>query len=109
MEIYDLLNYKILDTSSEIMQNYNFIYIPFNLVEALIWFIYIPKTWIKYKAAPKDVLIWQSISFLLFGLSDLIETNSTTVLLILFKAAILVSLINGHKAIKASLESAKPC
>ena len=100
MDVYELLNYKILDTSSEIMSSYNWIYKPFNIIESIIWFIYIPKTILKYGNRNNRYLIaLQCFNFLLFGISDIIELFATTVLLVLFKMAILLSLIGTHKAI----------
>ena len=100
MDIYEILNYKLLDTSSDLMLSYNWIYIPFNYVEALIWFGYIPRTILKYgKSHNRKMVLLQSLNFLLFGISDVIETSSTSVLLILFKLAILLALIGTHKAI----------
>ena len=104
MDIYDILNYKILDTTADYMQSYNWIYQPFNFIEGLIWLLYVPKTIFKYwKISDKTIVIWQSGSFILFGMSDFIEIYSTTVLLILFKLSILISLILGHKAIMLSI------
>jgi hypothetical protein len=100
IDIYQILNFKILDTSWPIMQEYNWVYQPFNAIEAAIWLGYIPRTIIKYgKSAPRSIIALQCISFLLFSLSDVIEISSTSVLLILFKAAVLIALIYGHKAI----------
>jgi hypothetical protein len=99
-DIYEVLNYKILDTAWPIMQEYNWIYQPFNAIESAIWLAYIPRTIIKYgKSAPRLIISLQCISFFLFSLSDMIEITSTSVLLILFKAAILIALIVGHRAI----------
>jgi hypothetical protein len=106
MDINTILNYKILDTTAEYMQSYNWIYQPFNLIEGIIWLLYVPKTIMKYwKNADKQMVTWQAVSFILFALSDFIEMNSTSVLLILFKFSILVALIVGHKAIILSINN----
>ena len=82
------------------MQLYNWIYKPFNFIEGVIWLLYVPKTIFKYwRNSDKTIVLWQSGSFILFGVSDFIEIYLTTVLLILFKMSILISLILGHKAI----------
>ena len=104
-DVYEILNYKVLDTSWPEMQAYNWIYQPFNAIEALIWIRYIPRTIIKYgNKASRFIISLQCLSFLLFSLSDIIEINSTSVLLILFKGAVLLALILGHQAITKSLK-----
>ena len=44
-----ILNYKIIDTSSDVMIDYNYLYLPFNGVEAIIWFGYSDKYLCKLK------------------------------------------------------------
>ncbi len=48
--------------------------------------------------------ILQLISFLAFGTSDVMECFGTTPLLLLFKGAILVALLQGRKALNVKHE-----
>lgn len=103
MDPYEFLNCKIIDTASEAMRPYNCIYQPFNCIEGMVWLILVPRTVFKYwKTSDKRIVVLQSTSFLLFAASDFIEVHSTTPLLILFKAAVLIALIVGHKALIAT-------
>jgi len=107
VDIYRFLDYKILDTTADYMQSYNCIYQPFNIIEGIIWILYIPKTIKKYwNQSDRSIVMWQCVSFLLFGISDFIEFYSTSVFLILFKLSILIALIVGHKAILKSINNA---
>ncbi len=107
MDIYYFLDYKLLDTTAEYMQSYNWIYKPFNIIEGVIWILYIPKTIKNYwSRSDRSIVIGQCVSFLLFGMSDFIEFYSTSVFLILFKLSILIALIVGHKAILKSINNA---
>ncbi len=104
MDIYQYLDYKILDTTADYMQSYNWIYQPFNIIEGLIWILYIPKTIKKYwNQSDRSIVMLQCVSFLLFAMSDFIEFYSTSVLLILLKLSILNALIVGHKALMKSI------
>jgi 4-amino-4-deoxy-L-arabinose transferase-like glycosyltransferase len=107
VDIYRFLDYKLLDTTADYMQSFNWIYQPFNIIEGIIWLLYIPKTIKKYWGhSDRSIVMWQCISFLLFGMSDFIEIYSTSVFLILFKLSILIALIVGHKAILKSINNA---
>ena len=108
MDIYLYLDYKLIDTTSELMKDYNVVYQPFNVIEGIIWFAYIPKTFIKYygKTNNQNVFL-QCFSFMLFGISDFIEVNATTPLLLLFKLSVIIALITGHRSIINNLKSAQ--
>jgi len=107
VDIYYFLDYKLLDTTAEYMQSYNWIYKPFNIIEGIVWILYIPKTIKNYwNHSDKSIVIGQCVSFLLFGMSDFIEFYSTSVFLILFKLSILIALVVGHKAILKSINNA---
>jgi hypothetical protein len=102
-DVYTVLNFRVIDTNWEVMQTYNWIYQPFNFVEGLIWWWYIVKTARNYwSICPHGTVSLQCFAFLLFGVSDLMEVQATTVLLVLFKVAILVALILGHRALLAT-------
>ena len=106
-DVYTVLNFRVIDTSWEVMRTYNWIYQPFNVVEGMIWWWYIVKTARNYwRICPHLLVGLQCFAFLLFGLSDLMEVQATTVLLVLFKGAILVALILGHRALLATRKQA---
>jgi hypothetical protein len=103
MDIYDVLNYRLLDTSSEIMLTYNWIYKPFNVIEAIIWIAYIPKTIWKYgNKKNKNLITLQCFNFRMFSMTDLVELSATTVILVLWKLAILLALVATHKALNSN-------
>ena len=97
---YLFLNYKLIDTSSDVMALYNWVYIPFNLIESVIWFFWSVRVIVKYKKFNQSLVKWiYSLSYFLFGISDVIELSATTPLLLLFKGAIILSLIVCYKII----------
>ena len=102
---YQFLNYKIIDTSSEVMSEYNWIYIPFNAIESMIWFFCSIRVWMKYrKNMDFPAKFIYSMAFLLFSLSDIIELSATTPLLLLFKGSIILILVVCYKSIKVKTD-----
>lgn len=98
--MWDILNYPLIDTSSAWLEDYRWIYVPFNIAEAVAWFAlgafvawrYVRnrKTWYELQYAT---------SFALFGCTDLIETHSTTLWLLGFKGACLLAILQGRKLV----------
>jgi len=77
------------------MVAYNFVYIPFNLAEALAWFAVACVVAIRFRMTFLGTL--QVVAFMAFGASDIIECYGTTPLLLLFKGALIVALLQGRK------------
>lgn len=98
---YLFLNYKLIDTSSEVMADYNWIYVPFNAIEALIWLFSAIHVFIKYRRNDYfSIKLIYAGSFFLFGISDIIELSATTPLLLLFKGTIILCLLICKKCLK---------
>lgn len=106
MDLYAILDYRLIDTASPVMADYNWVYLPFNAVEALIWFGCAGRVaWHHRQTAPRGAVAAQAAAFVLFGLSDVMELWATTPLLLLFKLAVLLALVAGHHRLKRSTPS----
>lgn len=106
--MWELFNYAIVDTHSPWLTSYRHLYIPFNLIEALIWFALGIFVLVRYARHRKTWYELQySLSFTLFGLTDLLETHATPIWLLAFKAACLLAILQGRKLVTAHYPGAK--
>jgi len=92
--MYEFLNYHIIDTSDDSLAAFKQPYIVFNTLEALVWFGCSVWVLVRYrKNAGSGLEVLYFLAFLAFGLTDVIETFGTTVLLLLTKGCCLLALI----------------
>lgn len=106
--MWEFFNHPIVDTNSPWLTSYRHVYIPFNLAEALIWFALGVFVLVRYLRHRKSWYELQySLSFTLFGITDLIETHATTIWLLCFKAACLLAILQGRKLVIANYPKAK--
>jgi hypothetical protein len=93
MDVYAVLNDPIIETTPSFLGRLYWPYLTFNALEATAWIviaIIIVVRMIRFGRS-----FWESayaFSFLLFGLSDVIEIQGTTLLLLLFKLACLAAI-----------------
>ncbi|MEM7395135.1 MAG: hypothetical protein AAF492_22615 [Verrucomicrobiota bacterium] len=100
--MYAFLNRKIVETDFPKIQGYDWFYIPFNALEAAIWFglcAYVLGRYGRHRTSRYEPLY--ALSFFAFGCSDVIELYGTTVLLLLFKGACLVAILMSRKVVLA--------
>lgn len=98
VNVYSFANYLFIDTSDDSLGSFRVPYIIFNGFEAIIWFgcsILVLNRHLKTGKHRHEILY--ALAFALFGLSDVIETSGTSLLLILFKAACLLALATLRK------------
>jgi hypothetical protein len=91
--LYEYLNYVLIDPNGDSLSRYKWIYIGFNLAESVTWFIIAIVLPFRFKI--DRVLVLQVLALALFGLSDIFEVYGTTALLLLFKASLLIALLQG--------------
>ena len=106
--MWEFFNFTIVDTSSPMLESYRHIYIPFNIVEAVFWFgigLFVLARYLRHRKTWYE--LQYSLSFTLFGFTDLIETHSTTVWLLCFKAACLLAILQGRKLVLTHYPAAK--
>jgi len=106
--MWDFFNYTIVAPGSPMLESYRHLYIPFNLIEALFWFgigVYVLARYCRHHKSWYE--LQYSLSFTLFGITDLIETQATTVWLLCFKAACLLAILQGRKLVTALYPDAK--
>ena len=99
--LYIYFNYFIIETSYDNLGSFLIPYIVFNIIESLIWIwcsIYVALRY--FKSGNNSNELYYSISYFAFGLSDIIETSGTTALLLLFKGACILAIIEYRKQAK---------
>ena len=100
MNLYDIVNYTVIDTQNGSLGLYQIPYVVFNTTEALIWLYVAVAILVRYLRHGKDKIeILYFLSFLAFALSDVIETSGTTLLLLLFKGACILAIIGYRRKI----------
>ena len=106
-DLYAFMDWKLIDTASPWIADYNWLYLPFNALEALAWLVCAVVTWRRHRhRRPARVVWFQVLAFALFGLSDVIELSGTTPLLLLFKLALIIALVHGRRLLAAPLPAA---
>lgn len=106
--MWEFFNLTIVDTDSPWLTTYRYIYIPFNIIEAAFWFglgVYVLIRYVRHRKTWYE--LQYSLSFSLFGLTDLLETHSTTLWLLAFKAACLLAILLGRKLVIGFYPGAK--
>lgn len=93
-DIYGILNYRLIDPASIEPIWYRRSYLIFNYIEAAIWFII--ALYLPFRFRHDRALVLQMIALVAFGFSDLIECQGTTLLLLLYKGALLLALVQGR-------------
>lgn len=100
MNTYDVMNYPLINTEDGSLGSYQLPYIVFNYLEALCWFgcsMRVLGRYLRHRRTPFEIGYF--CSFLMFSISDIIETSGTTPLLLLFKGACILTIIGFRKLI----------
>jgi len=90
----DFLFYEILRTDFETFDGYSLVYVPFNVLEGLVWvgfFYYLLRRHLRHRKTPWEVTY--AVSFLLFGASDFAEVFVLPVWPLLAKAILFGSIL----------------
>ena len=106
--MWDILNHPLIDTSSPLLEGYWWFYVPFNTAEAAAWFgfaVFILGRYIRHRKSWYELLY--AASFVLFGITGVIETHSTTLWLLGFKGACLLAILQGRKLVVGHYPGAK--
>lgn len=96
--LYTYLNYLLIDTAHDSLGAYKLPYIIFNSTEAAIWLLcslYIMFRWLRTRIDHGE--LYYGLSFLLFGISDVIETSGMSLLLLLLKGACILAILGYRK------------
>jgi len=96
--MYEFLNYELIQPSTMIPEWYRYAYLAFNVFEAIAWLAIGLIVFIRFQKDFPGYL--QLAAFWSFGASDLFECYGTTPLLLLFKGALIVALLQGKRALK---------
>lgn len=97
---YDLLAIKIVDPNRIEWGWFYDVYEWFNAFEAVFWFgfcLFVAVRFVMHRKTYYEILY--SLSFLVFGISDVMEVNHTTLGLLIGKGIILTSLIACRKVV----------
>ena len=108
MSGWHLITYPLIDTASPSLGRYRVVYISFNVAEAAAWFaiaVFVCYRYMRHRKTWYELLY--ALSFVLFGVTDLIETHSTTVWLLGFKAACLLAILLGRRLVVGYYPDAK--
>jgi hypothetical protein len=94
----DYWNYTLMKTDWSDVDMGRWIYVGFNWLEAAIWIflgLFVLVRQIRSRKSQWAYLY--SFSFLLFGLSDIVESDSLTIGLLMFKIAVFGCIICSRK------------
>ncbi len=106
--MWELLNDPLIETGFPSLSGYGWVYVPFNFVEAAAWMALSVFVLVRYVRRRRTWYELQyAASFSLFGITDLIEVHATTPLLLGFKAACLLGILQGRKLVVAYYPGAK--
>ena len=108
MDIADYWNYTLMRTDWSDVDMGRWIYVGFNWLEAAIWIylsIFVLVRQIRNRKSQWGYLY--SLSFILFGLSDIIESDSLTIGLLMFKIAVFASILCSRKLVLQDYPGAK--
>ncbi|WP_238754290.1 hypothetical protein [Rubinisphaera margarita] len=96
--MYEVLHYPLIDPSTLEPGWFAALYIGFNLFEAVAWIVIGFVVFFRFQ---QDLTGWlQLVSFLLFAASDVMECFGESPLLLLFKGALILSLIQGSRSLR---------
>ena len=98
MNPYRLYNLMLIETDFPNVQGGMWVYVAFNFVEALAWHafaIFVLYRFLRRRKTRVELLY--AFSFLLFGLSDLIEMGGLSVGLLLFKGACIAAILAARQ------------
>ncbi len=108
MEVADYWNYRLMKTDWSDVDLGRWVYVGSNWVEAAIWIalgIYVLVRQVRNNRSSWGYLY--SLSFLLFGLSDIIESDSLTIGLLMFKIAVFGCILCSRKLVLQDYPGAK--
>ena len=98
MSLRDLLDLRLIDPQGDALGAYRSPYLVFNGVEAAIWLgcgIFVAVRAVRAGITGRELAY--AGSFALFALSDAIEMQGTTPLLLLFKLACLLAIVGFRR------------
>lgn len=99
---------SIVETGWPAIEGGMWIYVGFNFAEALAWLAFAAFVICRWIRNRKTRYEWvYAGSFLLFGVSDLLEMAGLTVGLLLFKAGVLLAIISSRKVVTDHYPEAK--
>ncbi len=106
--MYDVLNFPLINTANDTLGSYRTPYVVFNSIEAAVWVLIAAWILVRWARRGKSKLeLLYALSFVLFGLSDVIETFGLTLLLLLMKAACLLAIIGFRAAVLPTYPGSK--
>ncbi len=89
-----LLSYKLLETDFDNFAGFSYVYVPFNLVEALLWLACAAYVLLRaLRRNNRAIEFVYSSAFVVFALTDLMEVFYLPVWLLLLKGLVLLSLL----------------
>jgi hypothetical protein len=97
---YDILNYEIICVQRPSLIGWNVFYVIFNYIEAVFWFgiaLYVLFRYIKNRKTWYELLY--TLSFFVFGVTDLIEVWGMTLGVLLLKGVCLLAIFQGRKLV----------
>gem|GEM_PF-2034367 len=106
--VLNWLNTPWIQTTYPNLTGYDVLYVPFNAAEALAWFaiaVFVLIRWARYRRTRYEWVY--AAAFGLFGLTDLIEMNATTPMLLMLKSACILAIISGRKTVLMNYPGAK--
>ncbi len=99
-DAYAILNHLLIDPRGNTLGVIRWPYLIFNAVEALCWLGISLAILVRFgKHRKTKAELAYALSFFAFGLSDVIETSGTTLLLLLFKGACLLAILSYRRNI----------
>ena len=98
--MWNALEYPIIETGFPHLEGYWWVYVPFNIAEALAWLAIACFIFVRYLRHRRT---WYELqycaSFVLFAVTDLVEVYGTTPWLLGLKAACLLAILQGRKLV----------
>ena len=104
----DVLEYRVIDTGFPSLDGYWWLYVPFNIAEGLLWLCiagFVLFRWARHRRTWLEALY--AMSFILFGLTDLIEVIATPLWLLALKGCCLLAILLGRKLVIGHYPGAK--
>ena len=102
--IYEILNYNLITPASMKPEWFRIVYLGFNALEAVAWLMIGVLVFARFRKDRAGRL--QLTAFVAFGASDVFECCGTTPLLLLFKGALLIALLQGQSALREKVPAA---
>lgn len=94
MTVTEIANYLLVDPASEALRDYRPWYVGFNWIEAGCWFgfaLFVLIRHLRFRRTRFEPMY--ALTFLIFGLTDVVETGGLTVVLLLLKMMCVIALI----------------